>query len=124
VRAKLIKEFNRAGAGLLLGSDAPQVLNVPGFSIHHELSALVKAGLTPYDALATGTRNPARFVGTPHDFGVVKAGARADLILLEANPLADVANVKRRSGVMLGGRWLSESDIQAGLARIANRYKQ
>jgi hypothetical protein len=124
VRAKLIKELNRAGAGLLLGSDAPQVLNVPGFSIHHELRALVRAGLTPYEALATGTRNPARFVGAPQDFGVVKAGARADLILLEANPLADVANVKRRAGVMLGGRWLSEGEIQTGLALIANRYKQ
>jgi imidazolonepropionase-like amidohydrolase len=124
VRAKLIKALHRSGSGLLLGSDAPQVLNVPGFSIHHELRALVKSGLTPYEALTTGTRNPARFLGTPDDFGIVKTGARADLILLEANPLADVANVKRRAGVMLGGRWLPESDIKSGLARIADRYKQ
>jgi len=124
VRGKLILALHRAGAGLLLGSDAPQVLNVPGFSIHHELGALVKAGLTPYEALSTGTRNVSHFIGTPEDFGTVKTGARADLILLEANPLADVANVKQRAGVMIGGRWLPENDIRAGLARIADRYKR
>ncbi len=124
IRAKLIKALNDAGAGLLLGSDAPQVLNVPGFSIHHELRALVEAGLTPYEALRTGTVNVVQFVGQPGDFGVVKAGARADLILLDADPLRDVANVQRRSGVMLGGRWLPEQQIQADLARIANRYRQ
>ena len=124
VRGKLILALHRAGAGLLLGSDAPQVLNVPGFSIHHELGALVKAGLTPFEALSTGTRNVSRFIGTPADFGTVRAGARADLILLEANPLADVGNAKRRAGVMLGGRWLPETQIKAGLARIADRYRQ
>jgi imidazolonepropionase-like amidohydrolase len=124
VRAKLIKALNDAGAGLLLGSDAPQVLNVPGFSIHHELGALVKAGLTPYEALATGTRNVAGFIGRPGEFGTVRAGSRADLILLNANPLQDVANVRRPAGVMLGGRWIPDSEINAGLARIAERYRQ
>jgi hypothetical protein len=124
VRGRLIKALNDVGAGLLLGSDAPQIFNVPGFSMHHELRALVRAGLSPYQALATGTCNVSRFIGMPDAFGTVTAGARADLLLLEADPLADVANVKRRAGVMLGGRWLPESEIQAGLARIADRYKQ
>ena len=124
IRGKLIKALNDEGAGLLLGSDAPQWFNVPGFSLHRELRYLVDAGLTPYQALATGTRNVARFLGTPDDFGTVAPGRRADLILLEANPLADIGNVRRRAGVMLGGRWLPESEIQAGLARIAERYKQ
>lgn len=124
IRGKLIKALNDEGAGLLLGSDAPQWFNVPGFSLHRELRYLVDAGLTPYEALATGTRNVAGFLGTPGDFGTVAAGRRADLILLEANPLADIGNVQRRAGVMLSGRWLPESEIQAGLARIADRYKQ
>jgi imidazolonepropionase-like amidohydrolase len=124
LRGKIIKALNDEGAGLLLGSDAPQWFNVPGFALHRELRYLVDAGLTPYQALATGTSNVSRFLGTPMDFGTVATGRRADLILLEANPLADVGNVQRRAGVMLGGRWLPESEIQAGLARIAQRYRQ
>jgi imidazolonepropionase-like amidohydrolase len=124
VRGRLIKALNDGGAGLLLGSDAPQWFNVPGFSLHRELRYLVDAGLTPYQALATGTRNVARFLGTPDDFGTVAPGRRADLILLDADPLAEIGNVQRRVGVMLNGRWLPESEIQAGLARIADRYKR
>lgn len=124
IRAKLIKALHDNGAGLLLGSDAPQWFNVPGFSLHRELRYLVDAGLTPYQALATGTREIARFLGTPDAFGTVQVGRRADLILLDANPLADIGNAQRRAGVMLNGRWLSERDIRAGLARIADRYKK
>lgn len=122
VRAKLIKTLHDQGAGLLLGSDAPQVFNVPGFSLHRELRYLVQAGLTPYQALSTGTREVARFIGTPEDFGTVEPGRRADLILVEGNPLRDVANVGRRAGVMVGGRWLSKAEIEAGLAAIAARH--
>lgn len=122
VRGKLIKALHDSGAGLLLGSDAPQIFNVPGFSLHRELAYLVQAGLTPYQALTTGTREVARFLGTPRDFGTVEPGRRADLILLEGDPLKDVANVRRRAGVMVGGRWLPEAEIEAGLAAIAVRY--
>ena len=122
IRGKLIKALHDEGAGLLLGSDAPQVFNVPGFSLHRELTYLVQAGLTPYQALATGTREPARFLGTPGDFGTVEAGRRADLILLDGDPLKDVAAVRRRAGVMVGGRWLPRSEIEAGLAAIAARH--
>lgn len=123
LRARLIKALHDAGAGLLLGSDAPQIFQVPGFSVHHELRVLVAAGLTPYQALSTGTRNVARFIGEEDRFGTVAAGRRADLILLEADPLADVANVQRRAGVMVNGRWLPEAEIQARLAEIARRYR-
>ncbi len=123
LRARLIDALQEGGAGLLLGSDAPQWFNVPGFALHRELEYLVDAGLTPHEALATGTVNVARFMGAQQDFGTVAAGRRADLILLEANPLENVANVQRRAGVMLGGRWLPEERIQAGLAAIAERYK-
>lgn len=124
VRRKLIKALQDGGAGLLLGSDAPQWFNVPGFALHHELRMLVDAGLTPFEALATGTRNVAKFLDEEESSGTVAAGKRADLILLEANPLADVGNVQKRAGVMLGGRWLTESRIQAGLAEIAKRHAQ
>jgi imidazolonepropionase-like amidohydrolase len=123
MRGRLIKALHDAGAGLLLGSDAPQIFQVPGFSIHHELRLLVDAGLTPYEALRTGTRNVAVFLGEEERFGTVATGRRADLILLEADPLADIANVERRAGVMVNGRWLSEERIQAGLAAIAERYR-
>ncbi|MGA9583357.1 MAG: amidohydrolase family protein [Allosphingosinicella sp.] len=122
VRGKLIKALHESGAGLLLGSDAPQIFNVPGFSLHRELTYLVQAGLTPYQALSTGTREVARFLGTPGDFGTVETGRRADLILLDGDPLKAVANLRRRAGVMVGGRWLPEAEIEAGLAAIAARY--
>jgi hypothetical protein len=119
VRRKLIKALHAGGAGLLLGSDAPQIYNVPGFSIHRELAALVAAGLTPYQALETGTRNVAVFFGTLPTSGTIGVGKRADLVLLDANPLVDVGNTTRRAGVMLRGRWLPKAEIETRLAVIA-----
>ena len=118
-RRKLIKALHGAGAGLLLGSDAPQIYNVPGFSIQHELEALVAAGLTPYQALETGTRNVAVFFGTPGGSGTIETGKRADLILLDANPLDDVRNTTRRAGVMLRGKWFPKEAIDRRLDAIA-----
>jgi imidazolonepropionase-like amidohydrolase len=118
IRRKLIKALHTGGAGLLLGSDAPQIYNVPGFSTHRELESLVAAGLTPYQALETGTRNVAVFFGTLPSTGTIEVGKRADLILLDANPLMDVRNTTRRAGVMLGGKWLPQSSIDARLAAI------
>ncbi len=118
-RRKLIKALHAGGAGLLLGSDAPQIYNVPGFSTHRELQSLVAAGLTPYQALETGTRNVAVFFETLSETGTVETGKRAGLVLLDANPLADVRNTTRRAGVMLGGRWLPKGAIDARLDAIA-----
>jgi imidazolonepropionase-like amidohydrolase len=119
IRMKLIKALHAGRAGLLLGSDAPQIYNVPGFSIHRELAALVTAGLTPYQALETGTRNVAVFFGTLPTSGTIGVGKRADLVLLDANPLIDVGNTTRRGGVMLRGRWLPKAEIETRLAAIA-----
>jgi imidazolonepropionase-like amidohydrolase len=120
IRRRLILALHRAGAGLLLGADAPQVFNVPGFAIHRELEYIVAAGLTPYEALRTGTVNPAEFFGQEHVFGTVEIGREADLLLLDANPLDDIGNARRIHGVMLRGRWLSREDLDdilAGLER-------
>ncbi|HEU5040834.1 MAG TPA: amidohydrolase family protein [Gemmatimonadales bacterium] len=119
VRRRLIKALHDAGAGLLLGSDAPQVWNVPGFSTHRELESLVAAGLTPWQALETGTRNVARYFGTEKETGTIEAGKRADLVLLDADPLADIRNTTRRAGVMVRGRWLSQAEIQGRLEAVA-----
>jgi imidazolonepropionase-like amidohydrolase len=122
LRQQLLRELTSAGALVALGSDAPQFFNVPGFSIHHELRMMQAAGLTPYEVLVTGTRTPAEYFDTPDDFGIVAPGHRADLILLNANPLEDVAHVEQRAGVMVRGEWWPESRIQARLAEIAERH--
>ena len=124
MRRKLIKALHDGGAGLLLGSDAPQWFNVPGFSLHNELRMIAAAGLTPFQALATGTRNVAAFLGEEKEFGTVAPGKRADLILLHASPLADVGNARRLAGVMLNGRWLPEAEIRSGLAAIRARQQK
>jgi imidazolonepropionase-like amidohydrolase len=113
LRRRLIRELHEAGAGLLLGSDSPQVFNVPGFSIHRELGALVVAGLTPYEALHTGTAAVAEYLGS--NTGLVEIGREADLVLLDANPLADISNSRRIHGVMLRGAWYGPSDLTAML---------
>ncbi|HEV8177542.1 MAG TPA: amidohydrolase family protein [Gemmatimonadales bacterium] len=119
VRRQLIKALQVSRTGLLLGSDAPQIYNVPGFSIHRELQSLVAAGLTPYQALETGTRNVATFFGSLATSGTIAVGKRADLVLLDGNPLTDVSNTTRRAGVMLRGRWLPKAEIETRLAAIA-----
>jgi imidazolonepropionase-like amidohydrolase len=121
-RNRILKALQDGGAGVLLGSDAPQLFSVPGFSLHREMAAMVKAGLTPYQVLEAGTRNPAVYLKAASDFGVVAAGKRADLILVEDNPLKDVANVAKRAGVMVRGRWFAESELRKMLDDLAASY--
>jgi imidazolonepropionase-like amidohydrolase len=118
VRRQLIKALQDAGAGLLLGSDAPQIWNVPGISTHRELESLVAAGLTPYQALTTGTVNVGRYLGREGEMGTIEAGRRADLVLLEANPLDDIRNSRKVSGVVLNGHWMDRATLDAGLAAL------
>lgn len=115
LRRRLILELHRAGAGLLLGSDSPQIFNVPGFSLHRELDALVAAGLSPYEALYTGTAAVAEFLGS--NGGVIAVGRDADLILLDANPLSDIRNSRRIHGVMLRGSWHGARALETRLSR-------
>lgn len=119
IRRRIILALHEAGAGLLLGSDAPQIFNVPGFSLHHELEFLVAAGLTPFDALRTGTTAAAEFLGT--NTGAVAVGKEADLVLLDANPLIDIGNSRRVHGVMLRGDWFPYADIEDRLQPLVSR---
>jgi len=119
LRRRVILELHKAGAGLLLGADSPQVFNVPGFSLHRELDALVAAGLTPYEALRTGTVAVAEFFDS--NAGMVAVGRDADLVLLNANPLEDVRHAHRIHGVMLRGTWYSADSLSERLAGYAER---
>ncbi|MEQ9425399.1 MAG: amidohydrolase family protein [Cyclobacteriaceae bacterium] len=119
LRRKIIKALNDEGKGLLLGSDAPQVFNVPGFSIQHEMKAMVDAGLTPYETLKAGTVNVAEFFGRSGETGIVSENAAADLILLNANPLDDISNMSEIEGVMVRGKWLDRAFIEGELEKIA-----
>jgi imidazolonepropionase-like amidohydrolase len=115
LRRRLIKALHDGGVPFLLGSDAPQIWNVPGFSIHRELQSLVASGLTPFEALATGTTSVAKFYKAEAARGTIAAGKRADLLLIDGNPLADIRNTSKISGVMLGGRWMEKTQIQKRL---------
>jgi imidazolonepropionase-like amidohydrolase len=118
LRRRLINECNKNKVGLLLGSDAPQIFNVPGFSLHHELKYLVKAGLTPYEALRTGTVNIAQYLKLNGDMGTIREGAVSDLVLLNGNPLQNIDNTKNIAGVMLGNWWLSKPYIDQELKKL------
>lgn len=123
LRNKVLVGLHAAGAKLLIGPDSPQFFLVPGFATHRELESFVEAGLTPYQAIEAATRNPAEYFAetmkTSRDFGTVEVGLRADLQLLDANPLQSVANLTKRAGVMVRGRWLPESDLRKMLENIA-----
>lgn len=117
LRRKLIYECQRNGVGLLLGSDGPQVFNVPGFSVHHELRYMVDAGLTPYQALQSGTVNVAKYFSLTNT-GMIKPGYVSDLVLLDANPLENIDNTKKIAGVMLGNHWMPKAEIAIELKRL------
>ena len=119
IRKQLILALNREGHGMLLGSDAPQLFNVPGFSIHHEISGMAGSGMTPLEIIQSGTINPATFFKMSDTFGEVKEGLDADMILLNANPLENLEALQQVSGVMVRGKWLSKETIDQRLKEIA-----
>ena len=123
IRRRLIKAMHDEGVRLLLGSDAPQIFSVPGFSLHQELGLIVDAGLSPYEALRTGTVAPAEFFAAEDEFGRIRAGLAADFILVESNPLENVAAASRPHGVMVRGVWLDRARLDEGLAAIAARHR-
>lgn len=110
------------GVRFIVGTDSDNPYLVPGFSLLDELDYLVQAGFTPYEALEAGTRNPAEALGKLDEFGTVEVGKRADLILLEDNPLSDINNIRHRTGVMLRGQWYSETQLQDNLHELVESY--
>ena len=122
LRRTILRSLYEGGANIALGTDSPQTFSVPGFSAHREMRLYVDIGMTPYDVLEIGTRKPAEYFGASEDFGTVAVGRRADLLLLTANPLDDIANTEKQAGVMVNGRWLPEEEIQQRLEAIAALY--
>jgi imidazolonepropionase-like amidohydrolase len=118
-RERLLKTLNDVGAPILLGDDTPNLFQVPGYSIHNELGAMQAAGLSPYDVLASGTKRVGEYLHKP--VGTVTVGYIADLLLLDADPLKDVANVKKLSGVMMRGQWYPGPELQRRLKVIHDR---
>jgi imidazolonepropionase-like amidohydrolase len=120
IRRQLIGALHEASAPILLGADAPQILQVPGDAIHHELEIYVESGLSPAAALATGTVNIARYLDQPIH-GCLEPGCVADLVLLEANPLEDIRHTRTIQGVMRAGKWFDRESLDEALDAIAGR---
>ncbi len=110
----------RAGVPFMAGTDTAAGVHIfPGFSLHDELGLFVRAGLTPMQALQTATRNPAQFLGRLDDLGTVEVGKIADLVLLDANPLDDIANTKKIRAVVLNGRYFDRAALDRLLDGVA-----
>ncbi len=120
-RRLLLRGLADRGAGILLGSDAPQLFSVPGFSILSEMEFMAAAGMSTAAILRSGTVNPGIYFRDHDRFGMIRVGMRADILLLDADPLADIANIRRQAGVMVSGRWYPAELIAARLERIAKR---
>jgi len=104
-------ELHEAGIPILAGSDAGALFSLHGFALHDELELLVAAGLEPEDALRAATSEAARFLGLQGSLGTITAGKKADLVLLEGDPIADIRNTRRIHAVMLDGRLLSRAEL-------------
>src|SRR5688572_5536533 len=119
LREKLIKAIYDAGGRIMTGSDTPEFLWLYGFGMHHELKALKDAGLSNYAVLEAATKNPSMFLGTIDKVGTIEKGKRADLILLNANPLDDISATENRAGVMLKGKWHPQQELNGWLDQSA-----
>jgi len=124
LRRRVLKALHEAGVAVLLGTDSPQLFSVPGFSIHHEMQVMVESGISPADVLYAGTRAVAEFYDATDEFGAVAPGLRADLVLLNADPVADIGNFADRAGVMLGGHWITAAELDAELEAIEARVAE
>lgn len=117
--SRLVKVFKEAGVPMVAGADSGVSGVVWGFSLHDELELLVQAGLTPQEALTSSTRLPATWLGIDDKIGTVETGKYADLILLEANPLENISNTRKISGVFVNGQWVDKVKIETMLFDLA-----
>ena len=108
----------------VVGTDTGVDMILPGFSLHDELRLLVEAGLTPFEAILTGTYNPAVFFGTIDELGTVEEGKRADLMVAKKNPLKKIGRLQDLAGVMVNGVWLSEAELDERLEALAARWEE
>ncbi|HEX7707355.1 MAG TPA: amidohydrolase family protein [Thermoanaerobaculia bacterium] len=123
-RARILRALYDGGVRILMGTDAPQQFSVPGFSLHRELLVMRDAGMSPWAILHSGSVNVGHYFEKQDAFGTIEPGKRADLVLLHANPLLDIANVAKIEGVMVRGRWLSRAELDEGLKKIEQKHKR
>jgi imidazolonepropionase-like amidohydrolase len=122
---EVVQLLHKSGVPFLAGTDTPPgVFIFPGFSLHEELQRFVAAGFTPLESLQTATLNPAEFFGMQEQLGTIEKGKLADLVFLDANPLDDIRNTQKVSGVILNGRFFSRSDQQKILLQIEEAAKK
>ena len=119
-RLGLVKALSEAGAPVLVGTDA----SATGYTVHREMGLFVEAGLTAYQALNAATAEPARYLRKEGEFGTLVPGASADMVLLDANPLVDIANTRLIRGVMIRGEWWTKEMIAAEIAAIQREYAE
>ena len=117
-RMRILEALHASGTRILLGTDAPQVFSVPGFSVHREMERMIAAGMSPYEVIASGTRSVGEYFANEDDFGTIAEGQRADLVLTDANPLDDLGAIRGPDGVMVAGRWYPGAEIDARLKAI------
>jgi len=121
---ELTGAMRKAGIEFIAGTDTPNPYCFPGFSLHDELALLIKTGFTPMEALQAATRNPAKYLGLLDSLGTVEKGKIANLVLLDANPLAEISNTQKINAVIVGGKLVTKAEIEAMLAKVeaaANR---
>jgi hypothetical protein len=109
----LTGRMHQRGVPIGAGTDTPIFLSIPGYSLHEELEQLVASGLSPLEALRAATVRPAEFFGIENDIGTVDPGKRADFVLLDADPLADIRNTRRIHGVVSKGRFFMPAELAA-----------
>ena len=121
-KRSFVRELNNAGAGLLLGTDAPVNTVIPGLGVHDEARNLARAGLSPAEVLRVATWNAALALGAEDELGSVEVGKRADLILLRRNPLNSVRNLAALRGVMVDGGWSTRQEVRAMWRDAVDNY--
>ena len=120
---RLVRAFVAAGIPILPGTDTIIPGMVPGVALHEELVCLVAAGMSTEQALTAATRLSAEWLNAVADRGTVEVGKRADLLLLEADPRADIRNTQRIAAVVAGGRYLARTELDVMLATLVSRYR-
>ena len=121
-RRALFLELHKASVPMIMASDSPQVFNVPGFSIHHEIALMSEAGMSNYEILRTGSVVVSQYMNAASSWGMIKAGFDADFVLVEKNPLEDLKTMQKPVGVVIRGTWISQEELQKQLDRIEGNH--
>lgn len=121
-RRKLFLELHRSGVPMIMSSDSPQVFNVPGFSIHHEIKLMSEAGMSNYEILKSGAVEPAKYMNQEQEWGMIKEGMAADFVLVEKNPLEHLETMQKPLGIVIRGRYYDRERLEAELKKIENNH--